>query len=160
MLCGLANSPYHSQWGLVLEKEGDHGGMSRKEMYGNSNIFMIAGTETTATLLSGLTYHLLVNPDKLKKLTSEIRAAFKAEDDITIERLQTLRYLHACMEEGLRIYPPVPSGLPRIVPPGGVELDGQFVPAGVSYMSVASVYNLTSIPDTSILNASGHLPKP
>jgi cytochrome P450 len=117
----------------VLEKEGEHGGMSRKEMYGNSNIFMIAGTETTATLLSGLTYYLLVNPDKMKKLTSEIRHGFVTEDEITIERLQALKYLNACLEEGLRMYPPVPSGLPRNVPPGGAEIDGQSVPAGVGH---------------------------
>lgn len=63
-------------WGLLLEKE-DNGGMSKREMYANSNIFMIAGTETTATLLSGLTFYLLKNPDKLAKLVEEIRSEFQ-----------------------------------------------------------------------------------
>lgn len=117
-------------WGLVLEKEGN-GGLSKREMYANSNIFMIAGTETTATLLSGLTYYLLSNPEKLAKLTTEIRS-IQTEQEITIERLQGLRYLHACVEEGLRMYPPVNNGLPRIAPPGGVVVDGRQVPAGVS----------------------------
>lgn len=106
--------------------------MSRREMYRNSNIFMIAGTETTATLLSGLTYHLLRNPDKMSKLVAEIRQTFATDEDITIERLQALKYLNACVEEGLRMYPPVPAGLPRVVPQGGLSLDGRFVPEGVS----------------------------
>ncbi|KAK5119344.1 hypothetical protein LTR85_007700 [Meristemomyces frigidus] len=115
-------------WGLVLEKEGN-GGLSKREMYANSNIFMLAGTETTATLLSGMTYYLLSNPEKLAKLTAEIRS-IETEEEITIERLQSLKYLHACIEEGLRMYPPVSNGLPRVVPLGGAVVDGQQVPAG------------------------------
>ena len=119
-------------WGLVLEKEGDSG-LTKREMYANANLFMIGGTETTATLLSGLTYYLLQNPSKLKQLTDEIRGAFESEDSITIERLQRLNYLHACIEEGLRMYPPISNGLPRIVPPTGVEIGGMLVPARVSF---------------------------
>jgi len=122
-------------WGLVLEKEGSTVGLSKKEMYSNGNIFMIAGTETTATLLSGLTFHLLKNPSKMARLTHEIRSAFASDEDITIERLQALKYLHACIEEGLRMYPPVTNGLPRIVPPGGAIIDGHEVSGGVSRCS-------------------------
>ncbi|WPH03714.1 putative cytochrome P450 [Acrodontium crateriforme] len=117
-------------WGLVLQRD-DASGLSRKEMYGNTNIFMIAGTETTATLLSGLTFHLLHNPDKLRLLTQEIREAFETEKDITIEKLQSLKYLHACLEEGLRMYPPVPNALPRITTVS-TNIDGKNVPAGTS----------------------------
>ena len=117
-------------WGLVLERDKEHG-LTREEMYANSNIFMLAGTETTATLLSGLTYYLLTNPEKLTRLTSEIREAFTNDSEITIEKLQTLKYLNARVEEGLRMYPPVANGLPRIVPWGGTMIDGRHVPAGV-----------------------------
>lgn len=116
-------------WGLVLQRD-DASGLSRGEMYSNTNTFMVAGTETTATLLSGLTFHLLQNPDKLRLLTEEIRQAFETEEEITIERLQALKYLHACLEEGLRMYPPVPSALPRITT-AATNIDGKDVPAGV-----------------------------
>lgn len=119
-------------WGLVLEKEGEKG-MSKHEMYVNADIFMVAGTETTATLLSGLTWHLLANPKQHQTLVHEIRSAFETEEDITIERLQVLPYLHACLEEGLRMYPPVAQALPKITPPGPpTMIDGREVPAGVS----------------------------
>src|ERR1700761_3461048 len=62
-------------WTLVLRREGDKS-LSLGEMHSNGSLFMIAGTETTATLLSGLLYYLLVNPDTMKKLTREIRDAF------------------------------------------------------------------------------------
>ena len=38
-------------WSFVLKKAGQEGGMSLSEMHSNSAMFMIAGTETTATLL-------------------------------------------------------------------------------------------------------------
>ncbi|KAF2474242.1 cytochrome P450 [Lindgomyces ingoldianus] len=118
-------------WNLVLNaKEGR--GLSKGEMYANTTVFMIAGTETTATLLSGLTYYLLKHPEVLKKLAAEIRGAFQSDEDITIEGLQRLKYLHACLEEGLRMYPPVPIGLPHLVPPQGVQICGDYIPGGTT----------------------------
>jgi len=34
----------------------------------------------------------------------------------------------------LRIYPPIPFGMPRIVPKDGDTVDGMFVPGGVSLL--------------------------
>lgn len=44
-------------WNLVLHKNA--GVLNLDEMHANGMVFMIAGTETTATLLCGLTYSLL-----------------------------------------------------------------------------------------------------
>ena len=68
----------------------------------------------------------------MEKLVKEIRSTFTSEDDITIESLQQMPYLHACLEEGLRVYPPVPTGLPRTTPEGGAPISGKWVPEGVS----------------------------
>ena len=43
-------------WKLVLERQGDER-LSVPEMHSNAAIFMIAGTETTATLLRYFTVH-------------------------------------------------------------------------------------------------------
>ncbi|KEQ90829.1 hypothetical protein AUEXF2481DRAFT_9105 [Aureobasidium subglaciale EXF-2481] len=114
-------------------KAGDaKSGMSLGEMYANAAIFMLGGTETTATLLSGLTYYLLINPDKMAKLVAEIRGTFASESDITVDELARLTYLKACIEEGLRMYPPVPGSLPRKVPEGGALVAGQWIPGDVT----------------------------
>ena len=122
-------------WTDVLKRSGTEAGktgkMSIPEMHANSKLFMTAGTETTATSLSGLTYHLLRNPEKLAKLVAELRSSFESEADISVETLATLPYLNACIEEGLRIYPAVPVGLPRIVPSPGASICGQHVPGNV-----------------------------
>jgi cytochrome P450 len=114
-------------WDLVLaQKEGK--GLSRGEMDSNASLFMIAGTETTATLVSGMTYLLLRNPACMKKLVEEIRGTFPSADDMTMEQLAALPYFAACVREAFRLYPPVPLGLPRITPEDGSTICGQFVP--------------------------------
>lgn len=68
----------------------------------------------------------------LRKLQEEIRTAFQAYDEINSSTTANLRYLHAVCLEALRIFPPLPLGLPRVVPVGGDTIDGHFVPEGVS----------------------------
>nr|QSG30343.1 CYP65EW1 [Hormonema carpetanum] len=119
-------------WSHVLRRAGQEGGMSLAEMHSNSAMFMIAGTETTATLLSGLTYHLIRNPEMMAKLVQEIRTFFPTEDHITVETLAQLPYLNACLEEGMRMYPPIAAGLPRITPHGGAMICGEYVPENIA----------------------------
>lgn len=101
-------------------------------MEANSSTLVAAGSETTATLLSGLTFYLLTNPHTMKTLTEEVRSAFKSDEEIDFSSANNLPYLRACIEEALRIYPPTPSGLPRVVPKGGATICGQYVPEDVS----------------------------
>ncbi|KAB2568622.1 Averantin hydroxylase [Lasiodiplodia theobromae] len=114
-------------WTLVLSKGKDV--LTRPKMHANSSAFMIAGTETTATLLSGLTYYLLKNPEAMAKVVREVRA-LGSEDELNLETLQRLPYLHACFEEAFRCYPPVPVGLWRLVTGQGTPVCGEWLPAG------------------------------
>ena len=111
----------------------DERGISRDEMDSNFDLFTIAGSETTATLMAGCTYHLLRNPDVLQRLNDEVRTVFPSAADITIAAANKLPYLIAVLEESLRMHPPVPAGSPRIVPPGGSTISGCWVPGGVSH---------------------------
>lgn len=47
--------------------------------------------------------------------------------------VQRLPYMNAVVSEGLRMYPPVPTGIPRRVGPGGGVFFGEFIPENVSY---------------------------
>src|SRR5690242_913 len=119
-------------WDLVLGSE-DGKKLSRAEMDSNAGLFMAAGTETTATLLSGLTYLLLRKPGARERVTSEIRSAFAESKDVSLEALAALPYLSGCVKEALRLYPPVPIGLPHLTPADGSTVCGHFVPPRVSF---------------------------
>lgn len=107
-----------------------NGTLTENALMGNADTLIIAGSETTATALSGLTWYLLKNPSCLGQLTDEIRGAFHSLDEITGDSTAELPYLHGCLEEGLRVFPPLAFGLPRDCP--GAVIDGHFVPEGTA----------------------------
>lgn len=131
----LARNPDRPDlWTKILEKGApdEEGGLSLAEHHTIASTFMVAGTETTATALSGTTYHLLMNPDMLERLQKEIRSAFTSLDEMNLETLARQKYLMAVLQEGMRMYPPVPTDLPRKVPPGGATVCGEFIPEGTA----------------------------
>lgn len=118
-------------WYILKQREKKNE-VSDDEVIMNAALFIVAGSETTATELCGLTNYLLRNPEVFKKLKGELRSACKTESDINMDVLATLPYMNACIEEGLRIFPPVPIGLLRTVPKGGSLIDGHAVPGNTS----------------------------
>jgi cytochrome P450 len=106
--------------------------MDMDEMVSTFGIIILAGSETTATLLSAVTFLLLKHPEVMDKLVNEIRTSFKSEEEITQVSVNKLTYQLAVLEEALRIHPPAPVGFPRVVPgEKGQVVAGHFVPAGV-----------------------------
>ena len=117
----------------LIEKEGEQYQenekvMSRAEIHSNAFIIIIAGSETSATLLSGLIYYLCSSSSAYLRLTSEIRSAFNSTAEITFASITRLPYLAAVIEESLRVYPPFVTSLARVVPKGGDTVDGVFLP--------------------------------
>ena len=106
--------------------------MSIPEIHNNANVLIVAGSETIATALSGMTNYLTKHPLILDKLVTEVRKAFARADEITLTALTKLPYLNAVIEESLRVCPPVASGLQRLVPAGGDTVCGNRLPEGVS----------------------------
>lgn len=134
-------------WYILKQKEKFN--LNQDEIIVNSALFIVAGSETTANALSGILARLIYNPDKYQKLVKELRDAFKTEDEIKFEKLSELTYLNAVLEEGLRIHPPVPTGLLRTVPKNGDTVDGLWVPGGtaVSVGAWAASHNPVNFKD-------------
>jgi cytochrome P450 len=112
----------------------DERSMTTREMEANAAVLILAGSETTASVLSGFTYYILTNPNAHQRLLDEIRGAFESYDEINSQSVSQLTYLNAALEETLRVFPPVPGATPRIVPKGGAVIDGEFVPEDVSIL--------------------------
>ncbi len=96
-----------------------------------------AGSETTAISLSAVFYFLLKNPSTLARLLAEIdesarQGRFSDYETglVTWHESQTLPYLDACVKEAFRLHPAPGLPMERIVPKGGLEIAGHFVPGG------------------------------
>ncbi|KAJ5194291.1 hypothetical protein N7491_001628 [Penicillium cf. griseofulvum] len=113
-------------------KHRDQFKLNDTEIIVNGATFIAAGSETLSNLLSGLVAQLLYNPEKYDKLRHEIRSSFSQSEEINHDRVIKLPYLNACIEEALRLKPPVGEGLLRRVPEGGAMIDGHWIPGGTS----------------------------
>lgn len=102
--------------------------ITEKEIESNSMLILTAGSETTATLLSGATYLLLKNPQVYEQLKEEVRGRFKSYGEITLEAVNSMPYLIAVLQESLRYFPPVPTGFERKVGKGGEIVSGYYMP--------------------------------
>ncbi|KAF9882475.1 benzoate 4-monooxygenase cytochrome p450 [Colletotrichum karsti] len=127
----------HRDFLYYILRQNEKGGVSTNEIILNSALFIVAGSETTASLLSGLTLWLTRTPHAYARLTREIRSAFPSAADMHFLRLQDLPYMNACIDEALRIFPPVPTGLTRTVPARGDAVAGEHLPGGTT----VSVYS-------------------
>ncbi|KAI1499968.1 cytochrome P450 [Biscogniauxia marginata] len=97
----------------------------------NSNIQ--AGGDTTSIMASVVIYYLLKNPSTLSILRKQIDDAAKEgriSKSVTWKESQTLPYLEACINEASRLHPPIGFPMERIVPDGGLEVDGYAIPPG------------------------------
>lgn len=119
----------------------DERGLSLPELEATAAIIILAGSESTSTMLTGTTNLLMRNPEKLAKLASEIRNTFQQETDITLDAVEQLPYLRAVFQESFRLLPPVPTQIPRIVPPEGDTICGHFLPGNVSPSSSLQYQN-------------------
>ncbi|PSN70531.1 cytochrome P450 [Corynespora cassiicola Philippines] len=114
----------------MLRSRGQAHQLTDPELIANSDLIMIAGSETTATLLCAVTYWLLKTPDVYKKATAEVRAAFARCEDITFKEASVrLPYTLACLNEALRIFPSIPLALLRQTLPGApTSIAGHLIP--------------------------------
>lgn len=86
----------------------------------------------------GTLVFLLDEPEYLKTLTKEIRDEVESYDDITPTAMTSLPFLHACLQESLRLLPGNNTGLPRFSP--GAVIDGDYVPKGVRISSLITIF--------------------
>lgn len=130
---------------FMLKSRGEKDGMTQKELIVNSDLLMVAGSETTSTLLSGVTFWLLKTPHALKRVTEEVRSAFANEEEISFrEASSKLPYMLACLEEAFRMFPPVPLVLYRLTLPGPpTSIAGHLIPEKVGITSS----EVTFVPD-------------
>ncbi|KAK7186528.1 hypothetical protein DPSP01_002041 [Paraphaeosphaeria sporulosa] len=109
---------------------GEH--YSEDALQGEAAMLIVAGSDSTSSVLAGLWFYLSRNEAVYKRLGNEIRSTFRNSDEIVSgPKLASCVYLHACIDEALRIAPAGPSEFAREILPGGAVIDGEFFPAGV-----------------------------
>ena len=123
LLFGINGSPDLRHWNLGLTKlppQSDELGAEKEGIpfdivANDADLVIIAGSDTSKTVLSSLFYYLLCNREKLDKLREEVDRFYPPGESLSSKyfKFQEMSYLDACINETLRLAPPVPSGSQR-----------------------------------------------
>ncbi|OGE47998.1 hypothetical protein PENARI_c034G12188 [Penicillium arizonense] len=123
---------------LMGDKNGTPHNLEWGEIVAEINIMMNAGHDTTAIALRNALFFLLRNPKCLAKLREELDEVLE-EDEVVAPygKVKHLPYLRACIDESLRMLPPIVFGLPRRTPMEGTLILNEYV-AGDTSVSISS----------------------
>ncbi|EKJ72004.1 hypothetical protein FPSE_07858 [Fusarium pseudograminearum CS3096] len=118
---------------LMHDKNGIANKVKWGEIVTEISAIINAGAETTAIALTHVLQLLISHPTQLQKLRDEIAGVIDEDNVIApLEKVKDLPYLKACLDEGLRLIPPVSSGLPRRTPPEGASIMETWIPGNTS----------------------------
>ncbi|OTA60263.1 cytochrome P450 [Hypoxylon sp. EC38] len=80
-------------------------------------LFTVAGGDTTSTAMAATLFYVARHRECYEKLAKEIRSTFETGNDISGSKLASCQYLRACIDEALRMSPPIPGTLWRQLAP-------------------------------------------
>ncbi|KAK6835202.1 hypothetical protein RU639_002110 [Aspergillus parasiticus] len=125
-------------------------------LFQQAAIYLLAGT-TTAVTLTVACFHILKSPNIRERLQIELDEFDRrtpgglSGSQLDWRELTRLNYLDAVIKESLRIIPPIPGLLPRVVPLEGMRIGTHLLPAGTRISAAQFVFhhNETIFPNPS-----------
>ena len=92
-------------------------------------------SETTAGTLTFLFYFLAAHPSKQNLLRAELSSLPKSSAEVDFKALQDAPLLNGIINETLRLWPAILSGLQYLTPPEGITVGNTFIPGNVTVYS-------------------------
>ncbi|KAF1351558.1 pisatin demethylase [Lizonia empirigonia] len=120
--------------------------LTKSEIRAECATLVVAGSDTSSSTLAATLFYLSENQEPYKRVYWEIRQKFASLDEIKLgAQLNSCTYLRACIDEALRMSPPVGGALWREVGPGGITIGSTHLPQGVDVgTGIYSLHHNTS----------------
>ncbi|KDN64424.1 hypothetical protein CSUB01_10421 [Colletotrichum sublineola] len=126
---GVANDLFSKLFAAKDPETGES--LSRQQLWAESNLLIIAGSDTSSTAMAALFFYLARYPDAYEKVTKEVRSTFRSAKEVSQgPKLSSCTYLRACIIEAARLSPPAAGAMWREVQDGGLQVDDLHIPAG------------------------------
>ncbi|KAH6651497.1 cytochrome P450 3A31 [Truncatella angustata] len=118
---------------LAAAKDPETGeGFRPDEIAAESTTLIVAGSDTSSTAFCSVLFYLADNKDAYAKASEEVRTKFSCREEVCLgATLASCSYVRACIDEALRMSPPVGSALWREAMPGGATVDSHAIPSGI-----------------------------
>ncbi|KAJ4987025.1 fatty acid synthase alpha subunit reductase, partial [Stagonosporopsis vannaccii] len=118
--------------------------LSLKDLTSDAVIMIVAGTDTSSVAISAFFYYTAHHPEAYARMAAEVRSKFASATDIQPgAALTSCVYLRACIDEAMRLAPPVAAPLWRSTISADV-VNGVPVPAGTDVGT--SIYSVQRSP--------------
>ena len=152
-----ADAPYPTIFDTMLNPNPEKGQStpSDHDLTAEAVLMLAAGMDTTANTLVQGTWYVLSNSHIHRKLCDELSQAMPDKNRVyRLATLESLPYLRAVVKESLRFSYGAPGRLPRIVPPSGMMICGQYIPPGIVVSQSSHVYHAdeSSFKDAGVFN--------
>ncbi|KAI5460880.1 cytochrome P450 [Mariannaea sp. PMI_226] len=120
-----------------------------KRLADEAMVLVIAGSETTASTMAAITYHLLADPNLMARLKAELNTVMDKGDKDHLPdpvKLNGLPFLNALIQEAIRLYPGATHRQDRVAPDENLlfqRSDGEtfVIPAGTAVGMTAPIIN-------------------
>ena len=136
----LKKTANNSILGRLLNKDN---GIPDDELGTIAGPMLMAGVDTTAYVMSWLYLNLASNPSVQTKLANELKSVLNGDDVTTVEQMNSLPYLKACIRESHRLTPSTVMSAKKL------EKDVEIVVDNKTYLAAAGTLiglNLCAIP--------------
>jgi cytochrome P450 family 628 len=124
---------------LLADQTSSGGSTFRKltmgELVADVLIMTVGGSDTTNSALVHSLYRLATHRDMQQRIFKELSYFWEDDKELDLSILKHAVYLSAFINEVLRLHPPAASGLPRVVPYGGLTIDGVLIPEGTNLIT-------------------------
>ncbi|TLD04775.1 uncharacterized protein PgNI_09076 [Pyricularia grisea] len=100
--------------------------LSNKQLWAESNLLIIAGSDTASTALAATLFYLSRSPKAYARVANEVRGAFP--DPETVKQgpqLASCAYLRACLQEALRLSSSASGAMWREALLGGLRIQAE-----------------------------------
>lgn len=125
---------------LVAARDREGQPLSDEQVIAHMNTLLVAGHETSTSLIAWFLYLLSVHPEHLARIRAEQETVLQGRDPASAEDYGRLKHLGWALSETERMYPPIPNGARGILQ--DVPFRGHLLPAGARlfYSIVGSHY--------------------
>ncbi|KAF6836431.1 benzoate 4-monooxygenase cytochrome p450 [Colletotrichum plurivorum] len=117
---------------LLAAKDPETGeSLSQLQLWAESNLLIIAGSDTSSTAMAALFFYLSRCPETYEKVVKEVRSTFCSATEVCQgPKLLSCTYLRACITEAARLSPPAAGAMWREVQTGGLQVGDLYIPPG------------------------------
>ncbi len=105
----LRTSPSNLLEAMIAEADKPDSGLTDAQVAGNVLTMLLAGEDTTANTIAWMIHLLWTHPEALQQAKDEIQAQVRDPHSPSMEEMDGLHYLQACIHETMRLKPVGPQ---------------------------------------------------